>query len=189
MAKLRIKKLHEGVWKIFGFQFNQAVAARDDYQTRMKQRLGQETASEIQRYVDVAIGRYQADDLPNSRIMTMREFYELLALELAVQEIASRIEANALFVDSNGLLPTLGLSWREDILPLINGQQSPGYMTIENVEKFLGMVNNAEQRFPSREEIEGSTDEIADYYRKRRRELVKFLEKAIRLGEPVYCDL
>jgi hypothetical protein len=62
-------------------------------------------------------------------------------------------------------------------------------MTIENVEKFLGMVNNAEQRFPSREEIEGSTDEIADYYRKRRRELVEFLEKAIRLGEPVYCDL
>lgn len=171
-VKLRIKKLYDAAWNVFRFQYNLAVADRDDYQSRMKHRLDQKVASEIQLHVDAAIGRIQVDGLPNPQIMTKREFYELLALEKTIEEIADRIEANAKFSESGSLLPTLGLSWQEDILPLINGQQSPGYMPLENVKKFLGMVRNAEQQLPV-----DSAEVTADHFRKLRRELIGFWKK------------
>jgi hypothetical protein len=86
-------------------------------------------------------------------------------------------------------LPTLGLSWRQDVLPLVDGQENPGYMPPENVVRFLRLVQDADQQLPSEEEIEGSTDEIADHFRKRRRELTEFLERAVKLREALYCDL
>ena len=184
MAKLRIKKLHDGVWKIFGFQFNQAVADRDCLKSEIEKRLGSETASDIQLHVDLALERLQADAVPNPLIMSKSEFFDLLAAEMKIQEIADRIDANALFVDSNGLLPTLGFSWQEDVLPLIDGQKSPGFMPIENVNRFLEMVRGAKQRIPA-----DSAEETAEYFRKRRRELVIFLERAVKLCEPVWCDL
>ena len=99
---------------------------------------------------------------------------------MAVQEIADRISANAVFVDSDDrLLPSLGLSWQDDILPLLDGQQNPGKMPVENVKKFLGMVRNTE----------GSAETISDDVRGKRRELVAFLEKAVKLGEPIWCEL
>jgi len=173
MAKLHIMKLYDAAWKVFRFQWDEAVTARDDYKTRMKQRLGYETASDIQRHVDLALERLQANNVPNPRIMTMREFYELLALEKVLEEIACRIEANAKFSDPGSLLPTLGLSWLRDVLPLLEGQQNPGYMPLENVKKFLGMV--------------GSAEETADHFRKLRQELIEFLERAVRMGEPIWC--
>jgi hypothetical protein len=179
MAKLRIESLHNAVWKIFGFQHDQAVADRDRLRTTIEHRLGHEKASEVQRYVDVALGRVQAGDLPNPQVVKMREFYELLAAEMAVREIADRIEANAVFVDpDDGLLSTLGLSWRQDVLPLIDGKVSPGYMRSKNVEKLLGMVGAAAQQLPVEEETDS-----------RRRELIEFLEKAIKVGQPVWCNL
>ena len=69
----------------------------------MRLRLGQEMASEIERHVDVALGRIQADAPPNPIIMTKREFYELLALEQQVEEIERRINAVA---DSDHDLPS-----------------------------------------------------------------------------------
>jgi hypothetical protein len=86
---------NNSVWKIFGFQYNEAVADRDRLRTKIRRRLGSETISEIQFHVDIALGRLKAHGLPNPQIMAMREFYELLAMELAVQEIASRIQAAA----------------------------------------------------------------------------------------------
>ena len=182
MAKLLIKKLQDATWRIFGFQHEATVSDRDDYLTRMKRRLGHETASDIQSHVDLALERIQADNVPNPRIMTMREFFELLALEKAIVEIEHRIEANAVFVDSNGLLPTLGLS--RDVLRLLDGQESPGSMSVENVEKFLGMVQDTTQRLPV-----DLANETADHFRKRRQELIEFLERAVRMGESVWCLL
>ena len=52
-------------------------------------------------------------------------------------------------------------------------------MAVENVKKFLEMVRNTE----------GSAQTISDDVRKRRQELIAFLEKAVKLGEPTWCEL
>jgi len=182
MVILRIKSLYDAAWTVFRFQHDLAVADRDDYQTRMKRRLGYETASEIQSHVDAALSRIQMD-VVNPNITAKREFYELLALEKVLEEITSRIEANAVFYDpDHRLLSTLGLSWRRDVLRLLDGQESPGSMPVANVKTFLGMVRGAEQQVP----VELS-EEIADHFRRKRRELVGFLERAVKMGEPIWC--
>jgi hypothetical protein len=112
--------------------------------------------------------------------MKMPEFYELLAAEMALQEIADRISANALFVDfDDGFLPSLGFSWKDTVLPLLDGQQNPGKMAVENVEKFLGMVRMTEV----------SADTISDDFRGKRRKLIGFLERAVKVGTPICCEL
>ena len=180
MAELRIQSLYQAAWTVFGFQHDEAVADRDSLLAEIEESLGQETALAIRQHVDVALGRIQADDVPNPAVMAMSEFFDLLAAEMAVQEIADRISANAVFVDSDDdLLPSLGLSWRQDILPLLDGQKSPGYMPVQNVGTFLVMVQDAD----------GSAEEISEDACKRRRELIAFLEKAMKLGEPIWCEL
>ena len=52
-------------------------------------------------------------------------------------------------------------------------------MAVENVKKFLKMVRNTE----------GSAQTISDDVRKRRQELVAFLEKAVKVDAPVWCEL
>jgi hypothetical protein len=179
MAKLRIQTLYQAAWKVFGFQYEEALADRNSLLTEIEESLGQETASEIQRHVGVALGRIQADELPSPAIMAMSEFFDLLAAEMAVQEVAERISANAVFVaPDDDLLPSLGLSWRQDVLPLID-DRNPGQMPVRNVETFLGMVQDAD----------GSAEAISDDVRKRRLELIAFLEKAAKLGEPIWCEL
>ena len=99
MAELHIKALHDATWQLFGFQFEAAVADRDNYRARIERRLGQDVAAQIQLHVDVSLGRRLniSSDVPNPKIMLMREYYELLGFEMAIQEIERRINANALF--------------------------------------------------------------------------------------------
>ena len=83
------------VWKLFGFQHDEAIRVRDEYRAKMRVRLGPEMASEVERHVDVALGRVQSDTRPTPKVMIMREFYHLLGLEMAVDEIERRINATA----------------------------------------------------------------------------------------------
>ena len=186
MTELRIESLYESAWKVFGFQHDQVVADRDDFQAGIERRLGQDVAAQIQLHVDSAIGRSQMDTV-NPTIMAMRETYELLALEQTIDEVRQRIDANAVFVDPGSFLPIFGLSWSEDVLPLLDGQKSPSFMPIENVKKFLAMVRGATQRVPSEEGIDGPAND--DYFRKWRRDLIEFLERAVTFGEPIWCRL
>jgi len=158
--KLTIKKLQDSVWQLFGFQYNQAVTDRDDYRAKMKKRLGSETASQIQDHVDAVLGRSQIDVDPD--IMSRREFYELLALEQSIREIADRIDATAVFVDTDSFLST------QDVVPLLDNHSQ---MPVKNVIKFLAMVRMAE------DETDG------------KRRLIEFLERAIKMGEAVKHDL
>ena len=164
--KLTINKLQDSVWQLFGCQHGQAIADRDDYRAKMERRLGSKTASDIEDHVDAALGRSQIDVDPD--IMTRREFYELLALEQTIDEVRQRIDATAVFVDTGSLLPAFGLSWAEDVVPLLD---SHGSMPTENVIKFLAMVKMAE------DETDG------------KRRLVEFLERAVKMGEPIRCEL
>jgi hypothetical protein len=93
---------------------------------------------------------------------------------MAVQEIADRISANAVFIDSDdGLLP-----WKDNVLPLLDGR-NPGKMAVENVKKVLRMVRMTD----------GSADEFSDDVQGKRRELVGFLERAVKVQEPIWCEL
>lgn len=183
-AELRIESIYDAAWATFGFQYDEAVHARDHFRSQIRHRFSQEVASEIQRHVAVALGRIRALDLPKPRIMRMQEFYELLALEMALQEIERRIEAGNTFFDSyvGGLFP---MWWWERVLPLIDGGENPGYLRPESVVKFLEMVRSVDQRLPSGDQSE----EMAEDFRQRRRELVQFLGRAVALREAVWCDL
>lgn len=185
-AELTIESELDRAWKLHGDDHRRAVAARDHFRSQTANRLGPELASETEGHVDVALKRFLADDVPNPRMMKVRESYELLALEMAVEEIERRIEAISVFFDpynANGLLPTLGMSWWDDVAPMLH--ENPGFLCPENVVKFLAMVKNAEQRLPSGEGNEGN----ADHFRRDRRELIEFLEKAVKLREAIWCDL
>jgi hypothetical protein len=186
MARLKIETLFNAAWTIFGFQHSQFVADRDRFRDQIERRLGQEVASQIRLHVAVSMGQVLNvfPDVPNPRIMVLREYYELLALERGIDEIERLIESNSVFCDPGSLLPTLGLSWHQDVLRLVDGQESPGHMPPKNIKKFLTMVMDAEQRIPSEEGIEG-----VDYFRRWRRELIEFLERAVEFGEPIWCDL
>ncbi len=67
---------------------------------------------------------------------------------------------------------------------LVDGKQSPGYMPRKNVQKFLTMVTSATQRLKG---DDASDQDVANFYRKWRRELVQFLQRAVRVGEPLNC--
>ena len=117
----------------------------------------------------------------------MKEFYQLRAMEKTIEDIEYRIESNAIFCDPSGeLLPTLGLSWRQDVLRFLQGQTSPGYMPLENIERFLATVRAARQRLKGNDR---SDEESIKFFRGRWRELIQFLQRAVQVLEPLYCDL
>jgi hypothetical protein len=174
MAQLCIESLYRAAWTVFSFQHDEALADRDELLTEIEESLGPNVASDIQRHVGVALGRIQADETPNPAVTAMSEFFDLLAAEMAVQEIADRISANAVFIDSDdGLLP-----WKDNVLPLLDGR-NPGKMAVENVKKVLRMVRMTD----------GSADEFSDDVQGKRRELVGFLERAVKVQEPIWCEL
>jgi len=182
MAKLCIERLYHGAWRLFGSQFDQLVGDRYRYLARLQHRLGHQLASKIQTAVDISLGRILAiPDLRDPEILTMKEFYELWGKEKTIEEVERRIESNAVFYDSDhGLLLTLGMSWSQDVLRLLDGQTSPGYMP--HIRKFLTMVRSATQR------IDGSAEDV-QFFQRRRQELIEFLQRAVKVGEPLFCDL
>jgi hypothetical protein len=183
MATLRIDTLYHGGWTLFSFRHQQLTADRDRYLTRLQRRLGSEMAEKIVQHVDVSCGRLlPLAEFRDPEIMTMPEFFELLALERSLLNIKRQVETNAVFYDWNEeLLGTLGLS-RQDVRNLIDGHHSPGYLPVENVRKLTAMVLAAKQR------VVGDADD-EKFYRKWKKELVQFLQRALLVGEPLFCDL
>jgi hypothetical protein len=184
MPTLRIDTLYEGAWKLFGFQYEQLTSDRDRYVGRLQRRLGPEMAEAICQQVDMSLLRaLPLADRRDPDIMTSPEYFELLGMEKTLADIERCVEANAIFYDPHhGLMRTLGLSWQKDIRPLIDGQRSPGYIPVENVQKLTALVLGAKQR------IIGAEDD-AKFYRQRRQELIQFLQRALLVGEPLFCDV
>ena len=183
MATLRIDTLYHGGWTLFSFRHQQLTADRDRFLARLQRRLGFEMAEKIVQHVDVSCGRLlPLAEFRDPEIMTMPEFFELLALERSLLDIKRQIETNAVFYDSHlELLGTLGLS-RQDVRSLIDGQTSPGYIPVENVRKLMAMVLGGKQK------VIGDADDKT-FYRQRRRELVQFLQRALLVSEPLYCEV
>ena len=128
-------------------------------------------------------------------------FRELLLLELGLRKIEDRVDSVASFFDpynAFAVLPTLGFSWWDDILPMVEPPTGQGYMPLRNITMFLGMVQSAKQDLPSCNEIErsgrqvGKTNDIFewhDHFRQQRRRLIEFLGMAVKMKEPIWCDL
>jgi hypothetical protein len=183
MTTFQIDTLLDGAWKLFGFQHQQLIADRDRYVAKLQHLLGHEMAEKIRRHVDASLGRLlPLPEFRDPEVMSMKEFFELLAMERSLLDIKRRIEENAVFYDFHlELLTTLGIS-EQDLCRLIDGQQSPGFIPVESVKKLMTMVLAAKQR------VVGDADD-EKFYRKRRKELVQFLQRALLVGEPLFCDL
>jgi hypothetical protein len=109
-------------------------------------------------------------------------------------------EPQAYFRDSYNLtsvLWTLGLSWWRDVLPLLDEELELNGQSLVFVRN---RIANAEQRFPTLEELqrgrvqldeEGgkSLEEFHRYYTEKRKQLVEFLDRAIHNHSAVICSL
>ena len=199
-ARLTIKRLEEMARRWYGADIATARAERDRFKRKMRRWFGREGADRIERLVCVAIDPAASGPVPYLSFAE-RAFNKLVTLELAVREIESRVEAISSFADpysAEAVLPTLGLSWWADVRPLIQGPDHHGFMPAENVGRFLAIVKSATQQFPNKRKIEergGTVDRGNDLehwhdrFRCQRRLLIDFLERAVRLGEPLLCEL
>ena len=124
-----------------------------------------------------------------------------MTLELALKEIEGRAESLATFSIPALPMPSCLLSdYRGGLIyrPMIQPPSHHGQMSANNVRRFLKMVKQARQCLPTRRQIEergGTVDPIIgidrwhEHFRRKRRQLIDFLERAVRLEVPIYCEL
>ncbi|HZQ20436.1 MAG TPA: hypothetical protein VFA90_17210 [Terriglobales bacterium] len=106
--------------------------------------------------------------------------------------------SEAYFRDSYNLtsvLWTLGLSWWQDVLPLLDERNE---LKGQKLKGFRDQVAGARQHLPTAEEFReqnwkgssiSSLAELHVYYMKKRKGLLAFLDLAIEKGLPVQCSL
>ncbi len=200
-ATLTIKLIQEMAERWYGKEIAAAHAERDRFKKAMRRFLGQDRADRIARYVQAAVDPSVESPLPYLDAIADKTFFDLLSLELALKEIEGRVDSLSTFFDpctADAVLPTLGLSWWVDVRPMIEPPGHYGQMPVRNVIRFLKMVKQADQCFPTRRQIEerGGTVDRAngmeswhDHFRRQRRQLIDFLDRAIRLKEPICCEL
>lgn len=199
-AELIMTRLDDLTWNLFAPQVAGARAARERFKRQMRRRFGEEKTSRIAQHAQAAADS-EFSPTPSLNVESQAAFWELLVLELRVREIESRIDSAASFYDPYSVwavLPTLGLSWWNDVLPMVEPPTGQGYMPIRNIKRFLGMVKQANQHLPTRAEMKekgGMVDQDNDmehwhgHFRRQRRRLIDFLEKAVRIETPIFCDL
>lgn len=100
----------------------------------------------------------------------------------------------------SSVLWTLGLSWWQDIGKMLDhdGKLHPdnAKMLIEMIQKATPIFNDLaalkkhlKEHHAKLDGGENSVEGWAKYFRRERSRLVRFLRKAINMGEPVYCSI
>ena len=201
MAELTIKLIQKMAGRWYEGDIAAARAERDSFKRQMRRWFGREQADKVAKGVRIATDPDATGPMPYICPVAERAFVKLVALELALKEIECRVDALATFYDpstADAVLPTLGLSWWADVRSLIQPPGHYGQMPIKNVKRFLQMVIDADQCFPTRRQIEerdGTVDrendmeQWHDRFRRKRRQLIDFLDRAVRLGEGIDCEL
>jgi len=95
--------------------------------------------------------------------------------------------ADGYFRDSynpSNLLWKFGLSWWEDILPMVDEEQN---LSVDKAGEFLEMLASRQETF--KKSLAELPDEEQYEYQQRYSELQKFLNRAIELESPVNCSL
>ncbi len=116
-----------------------------------------------------------------------------------VDKYYDRMYAAGYFRDSynsTNVLVTLGLSWWQDVMPLCNDRELEG----DNLHRFRDMVAGAEQHLPTREELTARHARVADtgedslavwheWFVRKRKQLLAFLDTAIERNSGIHCSL
>lgn len=108
-------------------------------------------------------------------------------LQKTVGRSYQRMFSNGYFRDSynsSNLLWQFGLSWWDDVIPMLNqaGELSPG-----RAQELLSMLQSRLDGFEQR--LATSPPDEQQYFRKKWRQLRYFLTTAIEQGEPIACSL
>ena len=77
-----------------------------------------------------------------------------------------------------------GLSWEEDVSPLLDEQQ---LLSVHKIERLLVMLE--ERRVHFQDSMLECLQEDRPFFEKRAEELRDFLKEAVDLGQPIECSL
>ena len=125
---------------------------------------------------------------------------DLYIKKLHKKETSDLRKSNAYFRDSynmTNVLWTLGLSWWQDVIPLLNEELE---LKDENLQRFRDQVVNAKQQLPTAEELRENNVEVSDagensienwhrHFVEKRQELSAFLDRAIENNSAILCSL
>jgi hypothetical protein len=126
-----------------------------------------------------------------------------MGADLYIRKLTDEVEKpwdseDGYFRDSyNGtsVLWTLGLSWWQDVTPLLNEE---GELGGKNLKKFRDMVLNAKQEMPTESKLkemyckidaEETLESWHNYYTDKREKLLAFLNRAIELNSSIDASL
>ena len=104
-----------------------------------------------------------------------------------VWDYYERMNVSGYFRDPyNGwdVLWKFGLSWWEDVLPLLNDHQ----LSVVDTKKLVDMLDAHQSQFESAL-AETEEEDEPQYFRRQSEALRAFLSEAIELGEPIDCSL
>ena len=122
----------------------------------------------------------QRDSLPEGSSMYQEA-------QARAEEFFDRMYSQGYFRDpynSWDLLGKFGLSWRNDILPMLD---SKNYLAVEGTKRLLALLDEREICFEDQVSILDATDQ--QDFRSRYIEFRQFLNQAVALGEPIECSL
>jgi hypothetical protein len=117
----------------------------------------------------------------------------------SVSRYYDKMYADGYFRDSyngSGIAGRLNFSWWNYVGPLLDKE---GFMSVENMKAFLARIEATNLELPTEKELrenhctvdkgQNSLAKWHENYVNRKAELVKFLQKAIKLNEPIYCSI
>ena len=110
-----------------------------------------------------------------------------IGADLYIRSLNETDEQEGYFRDPyNGwdVLWQFGLSWWNDVLPLLDDQSS---LSVEKVSSLLAMLDEHQSEFD--DNMAERDEKDRGYFQQQARELRGFLQRAIELNEPVDCSL
>lgn len=98
--------------------------------------------------------------------------------------------------NTGNVLWTLGLSWWNDVIPMLED----GNLTPVKAKELADRIRATRQKLPTAEELKKGNATVSAkgenslaawhrYFRRRRKDLLAFLDKAVGMGEPISCSL
>ena len=167
-ADVYLKNLHNEVKAEYGPLFTEAVRKRDAVIVQKERSLGY---------------RVGIDDP------------DIAPLQEEVSKYFDLMNSEGYFRDSynnSSLLWTLGLSWWQDVTPMLNKK---GEMSITKTKQFLKMIEDRPvtmeivvKQLAELESLDSAEDWFA-YWKEKRENLIELLKKSIELKEPMYFSL
>jgi hypothetical protein len=110
-----------------------------------------------------------------------------MGADLYIRSLHDTDEQDGYFRDSyNGwdVLWQFGLSWWNDVLPLLDSQSS---LSVEKILALLALLDERQSQFD--DNMTERAEDDRSYFQQKARELRGFLQQAIELNEPIDCSL